>query len=222
MQGTTIAGLLSHIPARRPERIAAILLGAVVMSACGSVPETHYYSVAMPAAVPAADSRTPFVLDVTRFQAAAVLRDDRILYYQTPTELNYYEFNRWSAEPAEMMGELAVRRLKASGVFSDVRLFPHATPGDYQLRGRLLNFEELDYEAGGHIRVALELDLVRGRDHKIVWSDTGRSERAVQGKGVAAIVDALNASAAQVVDQLLPPLLAQVERDAAQNTSKPQ
>lgn len=212
--------LLSNIPVPRAEGLGAILLGVVLMSACGSVPKTHYYSVTMPAATPAAQAQSTIVLDMARFQAATVLRDDRILYYQTPTELNYYEYHRWSAEPAVMMAELVARHVKASGVFSDVRLIPRSAPGDFQLRGRVLNFEELDYEAGGHVRVALELDLVRTRDHKVVWSDTRRSERAVQGKGVAAVVDALNASAAEVVDGLLPQLLASAKREEAAQSAK--
>jgi ABC-type uncharacterized transport system auxiliary subunit len=212
--------LLSCLSARRAERLFAILLAAVLMAACGSVPKTHYYSVTMPAAAPAADSQSVGVLDVARFQAASVLRDDRILYYQTPTELNYYQYHRWSAEPAALMAELVSRRLRATGAFSEVRTIPHATPGDFQLRGRLLSFEELDYEAGGHVRVALELDLIRNSDHMIVWSGTERSERAVEGKGVGAVVDALNASAAEVVGKLLPQLLDGARRFAATQGAK--
>ena len=206
--------------ARKAERLVAALFAVVLMTACGSVPKTHYYSVTMPAAAPAADSPSGGVLDVARFQAASVLRDDRILYYQTPTELNYYQYHRWSAEPAVLMAELVSRRVKASGAFSDVRQIPHSTPGDFQLRGRVLNFEELDYEPGGHVRMALELDLVRNSDHKIVWSGTERSERAIAGKGVGAVVDALNASAAEVVDKLLPQLLAGAKRDTAAQGAK--
>lgn len=207
--------LLSCLKVRTVDRLGAMMLAAVLLSACGSVPKTHYYSVTMPAAAPAADSESAGVLDVARFQAATVLRDDRILYYQTPTELNYYEYHRWSSQPAVMMAELVSRRVRASGVFSDVRLNPRTAPGDFQLRGRLLNFEELDYEAGGHVRVALELDLVRNRDHQIVWSGIERRERAIEGKGVGAVVDALNASAAAVVDGLLPQLLANAKRAEA-------
>ncbi|MGE5326280.1 MAG: ABC-type transport auxiliary lipoprotein family protein [Deltaproteobacteria bacterium] len=211
---------MSCLKARNVDRLGAMMLAALLLSACGSVPKTHYYSVTMPTAAPTADSESAGVLDVARFQAASVLRDDRILYYQTPTELNYYEYHRWSAQPAVMMAELVSRRVRASGVFSDVRLNPRTTPGDFQLRGRLLNFEELDFQAGGHVRVALELDLVRNSDHTIIWSGTERRERAVEGKGVGAVVDALNASAAEVVDGLLPQLLAGVKRRAMANGEK--
>lgn len=186
------------------------------MCACGSVPRTRYYTLSMPAPAPSGDPPTNFVLDVPRFQAADTLRDDRILYYESPTQLNHYEYHRWSAPPADLMAERVAQRLRSMGVFAEVRLFARAAPGDYVLGGRLLSFEELDYEAGGRVRVGLELELLRTSDHKIIWSETRRSERGIQGKGVANVVTALNASAAQVLNEALPGLVAQVQRDSAQ------
>lgn len=189
-------------------------LSALALASCGSVPRTRYYTVAVPAQAPANDARTSFVLDVPRFRAAEVLRDDRILYYQSPTELNYYHYHRWSAYPADMVAEQLVRRLQGMGVFSQVRLFPHSTPGDYVLRGRLLNFEELDYQAGGAVRVGLELALVRSRDRKVVWSDSRQTSQAIQEKGVSGVVKALNSATIQTVNELLPELAAAAEREA--------
>jgi cholesterol transport system auxiliary component len=198
------------------------LAGILLLCACGGVPKTRYYTVAMPAPAPASDARTSFVLDVPRFRAADILRDDRILYYKTPTEVNRYEYHRWSATPAEMMAELAARRLRAMGAFQQVRLFPRSIPGDYILQGRLMDFEELDYEPGGRVRVSLQLELLRTRDRKVVWSETRRSERGIQGKGVAAVAEALNASAAQVLDEALPGLTAEIEREAKPNPAPSQ
>jgi ABC-type uncharacterized transport system auxiliary subunit len=188
-------------------------LSALALASCGGVPKTRYYTVAMPAPAPANDAKTSFVLDVPRFRAAEVLRDDRILYYQSPTELNYYEYHRWSAYPADMLAEQVARRLRGMGVFDQVRLYPHAIPGDYALRGRLLNFEELDYVSGGAVRVGLELTLVRARDQKMVWSDSHESSHSIQEKGVAGVVNALNAATVQTVNGLLSELVAAVERE---------
>lgn len=220
MREMMIGKLLSNARVSRTGLFGAALLGTLMLAGCGGVPATHYYTVAMPAAAPAADAGTPVTLDIARFSATQALRDDRILYYQSPTELNYYEYHRWTAQPAEMLAEFIARRLKASGAFSRVSLFPHSAPGDYILHGRLLNFEELDYEAGGHVRVALELSLVRSSNHKVIWSETGRAERGIQGKGVAAVADALNACTTQITDRILPELVQRVKRDEAPSSAK--
>lgn len=191
-------------------------VGAVLLASCGGVPRTRYYTVAVPAPAPANTAKTSLVLDVPRFQAAEVLRDDRILYYHSPTELNYYEYHRWTTYPADMMAEQVARRLRAMGVFSEVRLFSYSASGDYILRGRLLNFDELDYEAGGMARVGLELSLVRTRDNKMVWSGTREASQPIHEKGVAGVVKALNTAAVQVLDQLLPELASETSREVQQ------
>jgi len=168
----------------------------------------------MPALTPVNDPKTSFVLDVERFRAPEVLRDERILYYQSATELNFYEYHRWTAAPADMTADLVARRLKGADIFREVRLFPHSKPGDFVLRGHLLNFEEVDYQSGGGVRVGLELSLVRTRDHQVIWSDRRLATRGLEGKGVEGVVKSLNDATGQLLNEFLPALSAEVERES--------
>lgn len=121
-----------------------------LLMACGGVPRTYYYTLRPPVA-PAApgDPQTPFVLGIEHFHAPVALRDDRIVYYDSPTEMNYYEFSRWSSDPATLLTEQCGRSLRSMGVFLEVRLLPSREPVDYILRGRVLSFEEVDFERQG-------------------------------------------------------------------------
>ncbi len=192
--------------------LAMALVAALVLLGCGGAPKIHYYTLRFPSPSPPADSKTSYIVGVERFRAPDVLRDDRILYFESPTQLNFYSYHRWSQDPGALVAELAARRLDSMDVFSQVRLFPSREPSDYLLKGRLLSFEEVDYEGAVKGRVGLELALVRTSDQKIVWSDTRQSERAAEGKGVEGVVNALNRSTAELLDQVLPGLAAEVER----------
>ena len=196
----------------RPAAVFGIL-AALMSVACGGVPKTHYYTLRIPPPPPAGDPKTSFVLGVEHFRAVDMLRDDRIVYYESPTQLNFYQYHRWSANPASMLAELTARRLGEMGIFTEVRLLPSREPVDYVLRGRLFNFEEVDYEGGGVGRVALELTLVSSRDHKAVWSAARQADHAIQEKSVPGVVNALGASCEQLLSELLPALAAQVARD---------
>ena len=198
----------------------AVFVSAAVITGCGGVPKTHYYTVAMPALTPVNDPKTSFVLDVERFRAPEVLRDDRILYYQSATELNFYEYHRWTAAPADMTADLVARRLKGADIFREVRLFPHSKPGDFVLRGHLLNFEEVDYQSGGAVRVGLELALVRTRDHQVIWTDRRLATRGLEGKGVEGVVKSLNDATGQLLNEFLPALSAEVERESERDSQK--
>jgi ABC-type uncharacterized transport system auxiliary subunit len=180
---------------------------------CGSVPRTNYYTLRIPPPPAAHDSKTAAVVGVERFHAAEVLRDDRIVYYSSPTELNFYQYHRWSADPATMLMELTARRLEQSGAFAAVRPLPSREPVDYLVRGRVTNFEEVDGAGGVKSRVGVEMTLVRARDHKILWSYSRLEENAAEGKGVSAVVQAVNAATERLLDGALPSLVAKVDED---------
>lgn len=192
------------------------ILAALLYTSCfgGRVPKTQYYTLNIPPPLPGpvSDPKTSFVLGVERLRASEILRDDRIVYYESPTELNFYEYHRWSAEPATLLAQLVARRLKEMGVFADVRLSPGREPVDYLLRGRIFNFDEVDYE-GTKGRVALELTLIRSRDNKTAWSRTLQVEHPAEGGEVAGVVKAVNAASEELLREALPGLVAQVERD---------
>ncbi len=195
-------------------RAAALgLLATLVLASCGGLPETYYYTLRIPPPPATNDPKTRFVLGVERFRAREMLRDDRIVYYVTPTELNYYHNHRWSADPAAMLTDLTTRWLDEAGVFAAVTVLPTRQPVDYVLKGRVLNFEEVDDEAGGHSRVTLELMLVRTGDQRVVWSSLRQMERPVQQKGIAGVVKAMNDSSEALLREALPQLAAQIERD---------
>jgi len=209
-------GLLSNVWKRKRAhgRAAGVgLLLALLSASCGSVPKTHYYTLQMVAPPARNDPKTPFVLGVERFRAVEMLRDDRIVYYESPTEMNFYEYHRWGSDPASLLSELALEWVQRTGAFADVRMLPAREPVDYILRGRLCDFEEVDYEGGGKGRVNLELALLRSRDHKVLWSVQRLAETPIQEKGVPGVVRALNDSSDQLLRDALPEMIAQVEQD---------
>ena len=207
-----------------PPAAAAFGLVAVVMwASCGGTPPMHYYTVQTPSAPVPDDPTTNLVLGVERFRGPDIMRDDRIVYYQSPTQLNFYQQHRWSADPTAMLAEMCQRWLEQKGVFAQVRLAPYREPVDYSLRGRVLDFEEVDDPAGVKGRVGLELTLVRSRDRQVIFCERRQAEAAAQEKGVAGVVSALNRATQQLLDEMMPTLVAKVEndyRDAFNKTAK--
>jgi ABC-type uncharacterized transport system auxiliary subunit len=180
---------------------------------CGGIPKTYYYTLRAPAPPAASDPQTGFTLGIEHFRAPEMLRDDRIVYFQSPTEVNFYEYHRWSADPATLLTEYTAQWINNAGVFSQVVIFPVQQPVDYILRGRVAHFEEVDYEAGGKARVSLELTLVRARDRKAIWSGRNTAEAPFAGKGMEGVAAGVNAATERLVREMLPGMVAQVEQD---------
>lgn len=196
---------------------------AIIMAGCGGkIPSTHYYSLKFPPPTPPADPKTTKTLIIEPFRAAMSLRDDRIMYYESPTEFSYYDYHLWNPDPATLLAELTRRHLNELAIFAHVHLAPSHEHSDYVLRGHLLNFDELDYVPGGKARVALDLRLVRTKDQKVLWSDRREVEHSIDGSGVAGVVDALSAASDQLLNDALPALAEAVQRDVAESSGKSQ
>lgn len=193
--------------------VAAIAAGVV---SCGSVPKTSYYSLRVPAVPAAATPRTTAVLGIERFGAPDALRNDRLVFYPSPTEVGFYDYHRWVADPASLLRENVAGRLRNSGLFADVVLLPARAESNYYLRGRVLHFEEVDYEGGVSGRAGLDLTLVRASDRQVVWSAAKDAKVMTTGQGHAAVVGALDAASDQVLSELVPLLLAKAEEDLKQ------
>jgi ABC-type uncharacterized transport system auxiliary subunit len=182
-------------------------------AACGGVPKPYYYTLQVPAAPAPTDPRTDYVLGVEHFRAPEILRDDRIVYYVSPTQISFYQNHRWGSDPATLLSDYAAQWMDSSGVFLQVRVLPARERVDYTLGGSVLSFEEVDSDGGAKVRLALALSLVRTSDHKLVWSGKQSQETPLSERSVEGVATALNASCAQVLREMTPGLIAQVEQD---------
>jgi ABC-type uncharacterized transport system auxiliary subunit len=195
-------------------RVAAGTLAVLFFAtACGSIPKAHFYTLQVPAAPAPALARTQYVLGVEHFRAPEILRDDRIIYYVSPTQINYYQNHRWGSDPATLLSDYTAEWLGSTGAFSQVKVLPVREHVDYTLGGRVLSFEEVDSESSAKVRLSLALSLVRTSDHKLVWSADRRLETPLAEPGVDGVAMALNAACAQAMQEMTPGLIAQVDQD---------
>ena len=218
----TVELVLSESRHRIMPRAAATfgLVAVLALASCGGTPPMHYYTLQTPSAPAPSDPRTNLVLGVEHFRGRDIMRDDRIVHYQSSTQLNFYQQHRWSADPTAQLAELCHRRLEQTGIFAEVRLAPYRDPVDYSLRGRVLDFEEVDEPTGVKGRVSLELTLIRSRDRQVVFFERRQAEFGAEEKGVAGVVSALNSATQQLLDEMMPGVVARVENDYREASSK--
>jgi len=127
--------------------------------------------------------------------------------------MNFYQYHRWGSDPATLLSEYAAQWVDSSGVFTQVKMLPVRERVDYTLGGSVLSFEEVDSDGGAKVRLALALSLVRTSDHKLVWSAQQRQETPLPERSVEGVASALNAACAQVLRDMAPGLITQVEQD---------
>jgi ABC-type uncharacterized transport system auxiliary subunit len=189
------------------------ILAAILATGCGGVPKTSFYTLQVPAVPAASATKMPYLVGVEHFRSPEILRDDRVMYYVSATEINFYQHHRWGAEPATMLAEFTAQWLQSTGAFEQVKMFPLREKADYTLGGDVTDFEELDETGAVKVRLALALNLVRNSDRKLVWTGQQRVETPLQGTGVDGVASALNSACAQALQAMVPGLIERAEED---------
>jgi ABC-type uncharacterized transport system auxiliary subunit len=169
--------------------LAGLLVGLV---GCGKVPTTRYYAIDTRLPVAPATRTMPLDVAVARFRASQMLAQDRLVYRKGTHEVNYYNYDRWSVPPADMLADALIRGLKDSGMFRSVSTMQGGPKVDYLLRGYIELLEEVDGADGVTARVALRLDAVDMKTNAVVWSGRGAADRPVSDRSVTGVVRELN------------------------------
>jgi ABC-type uncharacterized transport system auxiliary subunit len=191
-----------NLPMRHTSLAAAIVLLAGFYTGCGAARPVKYYTLSAPPA-PAVNPNAPFPIDlvVGRLDAAEMYRLDRIAYGSGRVELGLYENDRWANPPVDMVQDMLVSALRATGQYRSVNRVSSLVRGNYVVRGHLYSLYEVD-EPALVGRFSVEIDLYDPKARSILWSDSYTHDEPVGSKTVAAVVEALDSNVTQGLHQL--------------------
>lgn len=170
---------------------ALLALATIFIAGCGAARPSKYYQLTVPSdASPAADpAPLPISLLVGRITAPPLYREDQIVYGSNGESMGTYEYHRWAEAPTEMIQEILLRELRASGRFRSVSLLRSNMRGDYLLHGHLFDFKGIN---GTVARFTMELELRDMKTDTSVWTHFYSHDEPVSEKNIDAIVSALD------------------------------
>ena len=182
--------------------LAALALFAALLAGCGATRPSQYYQLTIPGDLaPAANPNpVPITLLIGRLTGPALYREEEIVYSSGGEGMGTYEYHRWAEPPTEMIAEIMLRQLRASGHYRGVYSLRSDIHGDYLLHGRLYDFKEVS-GSSEVARVSMELEL---RDIKMatsVWSHFYSHDEPAAAKTVDAIVAALDKNVQQGITE---------------------
>jgi ABC-type uncharacterized transport system auxiliary subunit len=168
-----------------------ISLVALGLSGCGSSKRINYYTVQMPVAPTRSAGVFPVSLLVGNIAGPSIYRDSPIAYRVGTNEIGVYQYSRWVDPPLDMVKVKLLRILNESGDYQSVAGLASGTGGQYIVRGRLYNFDEVD-GASINGQVSMEFELYERKSGKVVWRHFYSQSEPAQGKDIAAVVTALD------------------------------
>jgi ABC-type uncharacterized transport system auxiliary subunit len=174
-----------------------------LLAGCGAARPSKYYELTLPADPPSATAGNPNgeTLLIGPLRSSHLYREDHIVYSSPHEDMGTYEYQKWSEPPAEMLAELLMRDLRASGRYRAVEMLRSNSHGDYTLYGRLYDFKEL---SGGPLssRISLDLELRETRTGTTVWTHSYSHDEPANGKDISAVVAALDRNAQRCAEEI--------------------
>jgi ABC-type uncharacterized transport system auxiliary subunit len=201
---------------RRITCFVLLSLAAMLTGACGSGRPIHYYTMQLPPAPAPAARVFPVTVLIGRINAPEILQDEPIVYRSGPNEIGAYQYHQWVEPPAQLVRDMLIRLLRASGNYRSVDELGSSAVGDYLLHGKLYDFEEVD---NGSITalVSMEVELLDRRTGKTVWTYHYANSTPVQGREIPDVVSALNRNLVQGVTEITSGLSAYFSAHAHRN-----
>lgn len=153
--------------------VIGIVLGFLFLEGCSSVPLTHYYTFPpdLNPSVPAATSTYPLVLALEPFDAEGPYAQEKIVYRDSPYEVNFYEYHKWLRSPEKLATDQALKLIAATRMFKRVHARPFQVYADYVLQGRMIMFDQWRNTTPPYVRIQIEYQLMEPQEERILWTD---------------------------------------------------
>ncbi len=185
--------------------LALTLAIATILTGCGGkVRYPAYYTLNLPAPPdPPAKERVRTSIAVREFQSPSYLRQGPIVYRSTPEQLGFYEYHRWASDPRTLVTGAVVDHLRASGQYSTVSTYNGRPDHDFIFSGKLEKLEEVDYQEGVKVDIAMSAQIISVKTGATVWSNAVSETRPVSQRSVAGVVSEMNRTTEVAIDKLL-------------------
>ncbi len=183
------------------------VMALIALAGCGgAVKYPTYYALHIPPPPdPPAQEGVRASLAVREFRSPAYLHQGAIVYKTSPEQIGFYNYHRWAADPREVVTNAVTDRLRASGNFTQVKPYDGRSDVDYVLSGRIERLEEVDYEGGVKVEVAISAQMTNLTTGATVWTNTVDEIGTVGQRDVPAVVSEMNRTMERAIEKLLTP-----------------
>jgi ABC-type uncharacterized transport system auxiliary subunit len=218
MRSNERTGVLARFSARRMDMkrtlttIVFSLTALVILTSCGGrVRYPNYYTLNLPAPPdPPPAENAHSAVAIREFRAPAYLKQGAIVYKPSPEQISFYAYHRWAINPCEFVTNSVIERLRASGDFARVKPYDARPDTEYVLSGRLEKLEEIDYEGGVKVEVAISAQMTNLATGATVWNNAASEVGDVNKRDVPAVVSEMNRTMERAIKKLLSPMPADV------------
>jgi len=188
------------------------LLVVVAVAGCfrGKLPARQFYrltTVVDSTASSASAQNAPLAgsIAIMSYDTPGIYGSGSIVYRAGEAAYGAYPSREWAIPLGDMLGTMTEMSMRRSG-FTSARATTHsgsARRDQYEWRGGVREFDEVDTPTSVSASVALSAQLVRVADDSVVWSGTARETQPVRAsRSMDSVIEALSISASRAISRL--------------------
>jgi len=201
---------------QRATTLSIILAVSISFVGCvGNVRYPSYYTLhALPAPDPPARPDVHASLAVREFRSPSYLRQGPLVYRPSAEQIGFYDYHRWATDPRQFVTAAIMDRLRASGNFTEVTVYDGRSQVDYVISGRLEKLEEIDYDGGVKVEVALSAQMTDVHTGATVWANSVSDIEDVAQRNVPAVVSEMSHTMDLTIEKLLSSIPSPAQRSS--------
>jgi ABC-type uncharacterized transport system auxiliary subunit len=183
--------------------ITIAALSAGLLAGCGAARPSKYYQLTVPGDVTPVADRAPYpvTLLLGPLRASHLYREDHIVFSSSGESMGTYQYQQWAEPPTEMLVDVLLRDLRASGKYRAVDALRSNSHGDFILYGRLYDFKEIS-ASPVMARLTMDLQLRETKTGSTVWTHYYSHDEPVNEKDISAVVAALDRNAQRGMSEI--------------------
>ena len=187
---------------------ALAVFSLIILAGCSSkMRYPSYYTLNLPAPPdPPVAENAKATVAIREFSAPAYLRRGAIVFKTSPESVGFYTYHRWAVDPCEFVTDSMRDRLSAAGIFAHVKRYDGRADAEYIVSGRLERLEEIDYEGGIKVVVAISAQMIKFDTGETVWTKAVSETGNVDKRDVPAVVSAMSDTMNRAMQELLTPV----------------
>ena len=142
---------------------------------------------------------------ISAYDTPGIYGSGSIVYRVGAAAYGTYPTREWAIPLGEMLGAMTEATMRNGSLTSGRAVFEPSLPRreQYEWRGTVREFDEVDDPSSVSATVALSAQLVRVADDSVVWAGTIRETQLVsESRKIESVVAALSAAASRAVARL--------------------
>ena len=188
------------------------LVAAFVVTGCfrGKLPPREFYRLTVPDSLARTSGRSaPAPLSgsvaIVAYATPGIYGSGSVVYRVGSSAYGVYPTREWAIPLGEMLGAMTETVMQHRGFSSGRALFDPAVPRreQYEWRGMVREFDEVDESASVSAAVTVAAQLVRVADDSVLWAGAARETQAVaESRKIESVIAALSVASSRAITRL--------------------